>query len=65
MSDQILYIYSLNCDELADYLKQNGFTSEVCQVIKGKENGYNYYIFEYLILNVFILLTAHCIGGAY
>ena len=35
MSDQALDIYSLDYDELTDYLKQNGFTSEVCQVIKG------------------------------
>ena len=35
MSDQALSIYSLDCDELTEYLKQNGFSSEVCQVIKG------------------------------
>ena len=35
LADMSDHIYSLNCEELVEYLNQKGFSSEVCQVIKG------------------------------
>ena len=35
-SDLPSKIYSLNCEQLADFLKENGFGSEVCQAFTGE-----------------------------
>lgn len=50
MSDQTLKIYTLGCEELTEYLKQNGFSSEVCQVIKGQLSGFHISILNKLLM---------------
>ena len=41
-SHQLSKIYTLTTEQLVDFLKENGFGSEVCQIFTGKAVRYNY-----------------------